>query len=69
MARHGPKEDKFVKFLVSIYQICEPCGEGEKTTYNIDVREDMTPRDVMNKVLKTIDENCEQQFPGFFLYS
>ena len=57
-ARHGEEagEDMFEMFN-AMFKFYEGPGDGEKNTYNIDISEDMTPNDVMNKVLEILDKH------------
>ena len=41
----------------AMFKFYEGPGDGEKNTYNIDISEDMTPNDVMNKVLEILDKH------------
>ena len=57
LSRHGEDESGkgVVKFLNDIHKYFEPPEESEENTYNIDITEDMTPRDVMNIALEILD--------------
>ena len=53
--RHG--EDcggELLDMMNKFAEFYEGPGEGEKNTYNIDIDEKMTPKDVMDKVLETL---------------
>ena len=44
--------------LEKMFDLYEKPGDGEKNAYNVDITEDMTTKDVLDKVLKVIDKNC-----------
>ena len=54
IARHGENEGA-MEFLGNIYQFYEGPGDNEKNVYNINITENMTPDDVMNKALEILD--------------
>merc|ERR1712183_817564 len=56
-ARHGDSEGA-TEFLGAMYKYYEGPGEGEKNVHNINITEDMTKDDVMNKVLEILDHVC-----------
>ena len=56
-ARHGDDEGAMV-FMGNLYQLYEGPGDGEKNTYNVKITEDMTKKDVLDKVLEIIKDNC-----------
>ena len=51
--RHGSGEqaEQIIKFICGIYDYYEKPEEDEKNTFNVDITENMTVDDVMNKVL------------------
>ena len=57
--RHGDSVDtKMGEMLEKMFDLYEKPGDGEENTYKIDITEDMTTKDVLDKVLKVIDKNC-----------
>ena len=44
-------------WLVKLY---EGPGEGETNTYNVDITEEMSPKDVLANVLGVLEKNCQQ---------
>ena len=52
-ARHGDDEGAMV-FMGNLYQLYEGPGDGEKNVYNINITEDMTQDDIMNKALEIL---------------
>ena len=42
-----------------VFELYEKPGADEKNTYNVDITEDMTTKDVMEKVLEILDGNCK----------
>ena len=57
--RHGDSGDtKMGEMLEKMFDLYEKPGDGEENTYNVDITEDMTTKDVLDKVLKVIDKNC-----------
>ena len=57
-ARHGD-DPGAVEFLANMFNFYEGPGEGEKNTFNVDITETMTPKDVKDKVLEILEKNCE----------
>ena len=41
--------------MEKFYDLYEPAGEDEKNAYNIDITEDMSVEDVIEKVLKIVE--------------
>jgi len=56
--RHGEAAEGVFEMLVKMHKLYEKPGDGEKNTYNVDITEDMTRKDVFNKVMETLKENC-----------
>ena len=57
--RHGDSADtKMGEMLEKMFDLYEKPGDSEENTYNVDITEDMTTKDVLDKVLKVIDKNC-----------
>ena len=52
-ARHGDDEGAMA-FMGNLYQLYEGPGDGEKNVYNINITEDMTQDDIMNKALEIL---------------
>ena len=61
LSRHGEDESGkgIIKLLNHIHKYCEPPEQDEENTYNIDITEDMTPRDVMNIALEILDSRMK----------
>ena len=54
-ARHGDEnEGGFADALGKMFDSFEPAGEDEEGSYNVTITEDMTPDDVLKKVLEII---------------
>ena len=43
--------------LVKLNKFYERPGDGEKNTYNVDITEEMTKKDVLDTVLEILKEN------------
>ena len=56
-ARHGEDCNELLELFNKIFELYEGPGIGEKNTYNIDITENMTPDDVMDKVLEIVDKH------------
>ena len=56
--RHGEGSESLSEHLVKMHQLYEKPGDGEKNTYNVDITEDMTRKDVFNKVMEILKDNC-----------
>ena len=56
-ARHGEQGGDMLEMFNAMFKFYEGPGDGEKNTYNIDISENMTPNDVMNKVLEILDKH------------
>ena len=55
--RHGKAIGKeFVEILCKYAEMCEPAGDDEENAYNLDITEDMTKDDVMEKVYEIIQK-------------
>ena len=46
---------KLAALMEKFYDLYEPADEDEKNAYNIDITEDMSVEDVIEKVLKTVE--------------
>ena len=55
-ARHGEQAEDAIKILTGIFDIYEPPGENERNTYNVEITDEMTPNDVLEKVQKILVE-------------
>ena len=58
--RHGdgPGTEMIHEMLGKMYKLYEGPGDGEKNTYNVDITEVMSPKDVLDKVLEVLEKNC-----------
>jgi len=58
--RHGDSDEAemVLEVLTKIHSRYEGPGDGEKNTYNVDIGENMTRKDVLDKVLEVLKENC-----------
>ena len=54
--RHGEQAEEVIKMLTSLFDIYEPPGENERNTYNVEITDEMTPNDVLEKVQKILTE-------------
>ena len=52
--RHGEQAEEVIKMLTSLFDIYEPPGENERNTYNVEITDEMTPNDVLEKVQKIL---------------
>ena len=59
----GPETEAISEVLTKMYKLYEGPGEGEKNTYNVDINMEMSPKDVLDKVLEVLEKNCESS-PG-----
>ena len=55
-ARHGEQAEEVIKILTGFFDIYEPPGENERNTYNVEITDEMTPNDVLEKVQKILTE-------------
>jgi len=53
-ARHGNESDGVTKLLFAMHDRFEPPGEDEENAYKIDINENMTPKEVMEKVVNLL---------------
>ena len=65
--RHGD-DPGALEVLSKMFEFYEGPGEGEKNTFNIDITEDMSPKDVMDKVLEILDKNPAEEPPKVSTY-
>ena len=56
-ARHGDDCDKMLECFNQIVEAYEKPGEGERNTYNLDIDENMSQNDVMEKVLGILEKH------------
>ena len=58
--RHGEGEgsEGVFEMLSKMHKLYEKPGDGEKNAYNVDITEDMTRKDVFDKVMETLKDNC-----------
>ena len=54
--RHGEESQGALEMMMKLHKLYEKPGEGEKNTYNVDITEEMTKKDVLNKVLGILKE-------------
>ena len=57
-SRHGDQAGELWEFFSKEYELFEKPGEAEENTYNIDIDENMTPNDVLEKVLEVLDDKA-----------
>jgi gluconate kinase len=57
--RHGDQAEMMGEMLEKMFDLYEKPGDGEENAYNVDITEDMTTKDVLDKVLEVIDKNCK----------
>ena len=54
-ARHGNETgDGVTKLLSAMHDLFEPPGNDETNTFKVDINENMTPKEVMEKVVKLL---------------
>ena len=56
--RHGEESQGAIEIMMKLHKLYEKPGDGEKNTYNVDITEKMTKKDVLNKVLEILKEKC-----------
>ena len=56
--RHGEGCKEVLEIMSKMHAAYEGPGDGEKNTYNVNITVGMTKKDVMDRVLETLDENC-----------
>ena len=59
--RHGDSDsaEGILGALKKMYKLYEGPGIGEKNTYNVDITEEMSPKDVLDKVIEILEKNCQ----------
>ena len=57
LERHGEGKagEGIVKWLNDVHKYFEPVEEDEKNAFSINITEDVTPKDMMTKVLKILE--------------
>ena len=61
IARHGEgMNENALNFLIKMAEMYEPAGEDEENAYNVEITEDMNREDVIQKILKIVD-NLEEK--------
>ena len=56
IARHGEVNPELVETLSAYHKLYELPGKNEPNTYNLDITDGMTPKDVMHKVLEILEK-------------
>ena len=56
--RHGEESQGAIEMMMKLHKLYEKPGDGEKNTYNVDITEEMTKKDVLFKVLEILREKC-----------
>ena len=60
IARHGESfNENALNFMIKMAELYEPAGEDEENAYNVEITEDMNREDVIQKILKIVD-NLEE---------
>ena len=54
-ARHGDANSELLDAMSSYHKLYELPGKNEPNTFNVDITDEMTPIDVMNKVLEILE--------------
>ena len=54
--RHGDQGEATERILTLAFDLYDKPGDNEENTYNVDITEDMTPKDVFDQVLEIIDK-------------
>ena len=55
--RHGEASLEMLDVLCEFFTLFEGPGKDEKNIYDVSITEDMTPKDVLNKVLEVLDKH------------
>ena len=55
--RNGEGTEEILEMLVKLNKFYERSGDGEKNTYNVDITEEMTKKDVLDTVLEILKEH------------
>ena len=56
--RHGQESSEaIINMMSNIYDLYELPGEGEENTFNVEITDELTPNDVLQKVMEIIGEN------------
>ena len=50
------EDDGFIDFVLAIFQTSEAAGDDEENAYNVTITEDMSPNDVVKKILEIVNE-------------
>ena len=61
ISRHG-NDKGIIDFLTMLHTIYEPAGDDEENTYNVTITEDMSPEDVILKILEIENEISMEVF-------
>merc|ERR1712020_143840 len=60
IARHGEGNTELVDTLTGYYKLYELPGKNEPNTFNVDITDGLTPKDVMDKVLELLDKGIDE---------
>ena len=60
IARHGESNEELLNMLIKFAEMYEPAGEDEENAYNVEITEDMNRDDVIEKILKIVN-NVEEK--------
>jgi len=53
--RHGEEDESSVEYLKEWYKVCEPAADDEDNTVGLKISPDMTPENVVDKILKIVN--------------
>ena len=56
LKRHQPGDEEGLDFLLKLYELFEPAEDGEENAYNVSISKDMSPEDVIEKVIEIVKE-------------
>ena len=56
LQRHQPGDEEGLDFLLKLYELFEPAEDGEENVYNVSISEEMSPEDVIEKVIGIVKE-------------
>ena len=60
-ARHGENVSKgLLDMMSNLYSMYELPGKKEPNTFNVDITDEMTPKDVMDMVLELLDKGIDE---------
>ena len=52
--RHGKASEELITMMTGFFDLYEPAGDDEENAVNIEITEEMTPDDVLEKVMQAV---------------